>query len=121
MNHSKTLSPSAWTPPDALRALLIHTLSTQHQGRDKGIHVDELVAKTSISARTLRKLVSDARMEGIAICGKPESGYFIAQTAEELDETLDFLRARWLRGASVEARMRKTSLPALLGQMNLKD
>lgn len=115
------LAPSAWTPPDALRILLIHTLSTQHQGRENGIHVDALVAKTNIAARTLRKLVSDARMEGIAICGKPESGYFIARTAEELEETVMFLRARWMRGATIEARMRKTSLPALLGQMYLRD
>lgn len=105
---------------DALRSILVHTLSA-HQGRANGIHVQALERKTNIAARTIRKLVSDARMDGVAICGKPESGYFIAQTAQELNETLEFLRARWMRGATIEARMRKTSLPALFGQLNLND
>ena len=111
---------SLWSPPDVLRIMLVATLEGQHRGRENGIHVKDLERKTNVAARTLRKLVSDARMDGIAICGKPDSGYYIAQTADELDATLGFLRSRWLRGATIEARLRKLSLPALMGQLQLE-
>lgn len=105
--------------PDQLLVLLIHVLTTRHQGRTHGINASHLAAQTGISERSLRKLISDAREQGVAVVGTPETGYYVAETAEELEECCHFLRSRALHSLMLEARMRKITLPTLLGQLNL--
>ena len=90
-----------------------------HIGRARGIHVDLLAAEMGIPAREVRKLVVEARMQGHRVCGYPASGYFIAETAEELEETCRFLRARSMTSLVQEARLRRVALPDLLGQLHL--
>ena len=70
-------------------------------------------------ARHVRSLVSELRLEGIAICGHPRTGYFIAATAEELLETCAFLRARAMHSLVLESRLRRIPLGELLGQMRV--
>lgn len=88
-------------------------------GAAKGIHVDELAMVCGISERDVRKAVSELREEGTAICARPATGYFIAGTAEELEECCLFLRGRALHSLYLESRLRKIPLADLLGQFHL--
>lgn len=90
-----------------------------HQGRETGIGAKHLADRLDIPPRRLRQLISIAREDGIAICGKPSSGYFMPTTPEELNETCTFLEQRALRSLRLLSRMKKVALPVLLGQMAL--
>lgn len=100
-----------------LRAMLINLLAARHAGRDHGVSAQALARAMGVSERTLRLLISDAREEGIAIVGTPDTGYFVAQTPAELEECCRFLRARALHSLAIEARLRRVALPELLGQL----
>jgi biotin operon repressor len=104
---------------DVSNAVLVHVLSTHHTGRANGIGAAALALKLGISERALRLCISTAREEGIAIVGTPETGYFIAQTADELEECCQFLRARAMHSLLIESRLRKVALPELLGQLRV--
>lgn len=97
-----------------------------HIGADNGVHVRELVTRITGQAiscgvleRRIRTLVSDLRMDGAHICGHPSSGYYMADSAQELEQTLQFLRARAMSSLVLESRMRRISMPELLGQLTL--
>ena len=110
------------TPAQVLSAL------GNHVGKARGIHVRDLVMQITGELvggegqeRSLRKLVTELRLEGHAICAHPASGYFMAETAEELDETCRFLRSRALSSLRAEGRLRSISLAELLGQFPLTE
>ena len=88
-------------------------------GSRNGISADRLARMCVINDRQLRTVITQLRDEGMPICGTPESGYFVAETPEELEATCSFLRTRALRSLQLEARMRKLPLGQLLGQMQL--
>jgi methylphosphotriester-DNA--protein-cysteine methyltransferase len=95
-----------------------------HVGKDEGIHVRDLVARITgltvnpaAQERRVRTLITELRKAGHRICGKPESGYFMAATAEELQETCMYLRSRAISTLEIECRMRQVSMPDLLGQL----
>ena len=98
-----------------------------HIGKANGIHVRELVQRvtgqlvtTEPMERRVRAIVQELRMGGAHVCGHPNTGYFMAESAEELEETLQFLRSRSLGTLTLESRMRRVSLLDLLGQIHLK-
>jgi len=91
----------------------------RHQGRERGIAAHALADALQVNERRLRRLVSAAREMGVPVCGTPESGYFIARTADELEETCAFLQHRALHSLRALSRMRRVSLPELLGQLKL--
>ncbi len=98
-------------------AELLNILS-HHHGQERGIHVDRLSLITGLPPRSLRLLISQLRTEGTAICGKPETGYFIAETPQELDEfCIKYLEARALHSLMLSSRLRKIPLPVLAGQL----
>lgn len=99
-------------------AELLNVLS-QHQGREHGIACADLARKAQIPEREVRKLVSELRREGIAICAKPKTGYFLAVTPEELRESCEFLHARAMTSLQLASRIQNISLPDLLGQLKL--
>jgi biotin operon repressor len=100
-------------------AELLNVLS-RHRGAANGIHVARLASNTGQPERHLRKLISALRKEGAAICGKPETGYFMAETANELDEfCIKYLEARALHSLTLSSRLRKIPLPVLAGQLFL--
>lgn len=108
------------TPAQVLTAL------SHHKGKASGIHVRDLVMRISgqlanpeALERSVRKLVTELRLEGHPICAHPATGYFMAETAEELDETCNFLRSRALSSLKAESRLRRISLAELLGQFKL--
>lgn len=91
----------------------------RHIGAGAGMSVEQLAFALFVTPREVRKLVSRAREEGIAICAHPKTGYYIASTAEDLERTCAFLRSRAMHSLVLEARLRKTSLAELLGQIKL--
>lgn len=100
-------------------AQLLNLLS-EHRGATKGIHVDHLAARSGQRPRTLRRLISALRTEGVPICGTPETGYFIAATSEEVDQfCIKYLESRALHSLKLSSRLRNISLPVLAGQLFL--
>lgn len=99
-------------------AALLNILSL-HQGRDRGVTAKQLACIADITERDLRTLVGQLREQGIAICATPETGYYMAVTPEELQESCKFLHDRALRSLLLASRMQKISLPDLLGQLKL--
>lgn len=91
-----------------------------HVGKRAGIAVKALADALNTSPRQIRKLVTELRLEGIAVCGHPKTGYFIAAEAGELEDTCKFLRSRALHSLTLESKLRHVPLPDLLGQMHLK-
>lgn len=104
---------------DVLRAQLTQRLALHHRGRGNGINAQSLALWLGVGERTLRELISAARENGVAIVGTPETGYYVAQTADELDECCRFLRSRAMHSLAIEARLRKVALPELLGQLRV--
>lgn len=99
---------------DVLNAL------ARHQGKANGIRARDLAAQLGITPRRLRKLITELReKDGNAICGRPSSGYFLPLTGDELQETCAFLEHRALHSLRMLARMRRVSMPDLIGQLKL--
>ena len=72
--------------------------------------------------RQLRKLITELRREGAAICSTTEKdggGYYLASAGSELEEYCKRLRKRALKALSIEAKLRKVTLPELVGQIKL--
>jgi hypothetical protein len=102
----------------ALHMALINAMA-QHQGRDRGISADALAFILLVSPRRLRRLISYARSQGIAICGTPSTGYYMPVTDDELEEACDFLKHRAMHSLKLMSVMRKVAMPTLLGQLLL--
>lgn len=90
-----------------------------HQGAANGIPAAVLASQLGVMPRQLRRLVCQARDQGVAICGTPGTGYFIPATPEELEASCAFLRRRALHSLRLLSRMRNVALPTLLGQLLL--
>jgi biotin operon repressor len=90
-----------------------------HRGRANGIHCAALASRAGLSERVVRRLISDLRFEGCGIVGTPETGYFLAQTPEEIKEFEEFHFARARHSLGIISRVRGIALPALLGQLSL--
>jgi transposase len=97
---------------------LLHTL-TDHIGRARGINAQRLAGRLDIPVRMVRHLVTEAREDGNAVCGTPRDGYYIAANAEELDETIEFLKQRAICSLTLASRLSKIPLVDLLGQLKL--
>ncbi|MGA8147799.1 MAG: hypothetical protein WB870_09535 [Gallionellaceae bacterium] len=97
-------------------SILISILSG-HFGRENGITMRELQPLIGQCERRVRQYISNLRKEGYAICGTPLGGYYVAATAEEMEETCRFLRSRAMHSLVLEARLRKIPLADLLGQL----
>lgn len=88
-------------------------------GAHNGVSVNALARTLVTTPRHVRTLVSDLRMDGIAVCGTPKSGYYIAATPEEMEDTCQFLRNRAMHSLQLESRLRKIPMPDLLGQLHV--
>ena len=63
-------------------------------GRENKISRQSLSICTGLPDRTVRKLISDARMRGIPIVGDPAGGYYIAETEADIKLLLGELYSR---------------------------
>ena len=102
------------TKADVDAALFLHT------GKASGIKAADLAKQLDCDPRQVRLLVTELRLEGRAVCGHPKTGYFIAATPEEVEETCAYLRTRALHSLALESKLRHVPLTELLGQMRLK-
>ncbi len=102
------------------KATLLRSLLANHVGREKGISAKQIAAFFDWTERDVRKHVSELRQHGDAICAHPATGYFIAETPEEIKQSTSFLRSRAMHTLTLISRIEKISLPTLLGQFNLK-
>lgn len=98
---------------------LLEILSRSHTGSDNSIGGQALASLLGVKPRTVRAMVLKLRENAVAVCGSPEVGYFIAETPEEVDATCKLLEQHGLHQLTVAARMRKTTLPELFGQLHL--
>ncbi|WP_076591996.1 hypothetical protein [Herminiimonas arsenitoxidans] len=98
---------------------LLEILSRSHIGGSNSIGGPALASQLGVKPRTVRAMVLKLRENAIAVCGSPEIGYFIAETPEEVDATCKLLEQHGLHQLHVASRMRKTTLPELLGQLHL--
>ena len=91
-----------------------------HIGKDRGITAAAIAVALGVNERQVRVMVTELREDGVAVCGHPASGYFVAATPEELEETCAFLRSRAMHSLVLESKLRHVPLPDLLGQLRLK-
>lgn len=63
-------------------------------GRENKISRRNLVICTGLPDRSVRRLISDARMQGIPIVGDPAGGYYMAETEEDVRLLLGELGSR---------------------------
>lgn len=99
--------------------IVAHHHLQSHKGRANGIKASLLSDKTGMGERTLRSAISALREAGIAVVGTPDTGYYLAQNAEELNECCAFLRSRAMHSLVIEARLKQLSMPELMGQIAL--
>lgn len=105
------------------RTDLVNALA-QHRGRANGIHIDALTLKLGGAGerdeRKVRKLIEALRREGaMAVCGRPNTGYFLADTSAELEETCDFLMRRALTSLKQVSVLKNVAMADLVGQLRL--
>ena len=93
-----------------------------HRGQSKGIHVKDLVmhitgqlSTCDALERSVRKLVTELRMDGHPICAHPTHGYYLAETHAELEQTCNFLRSRAMSSLRAYSRLKRISASQLLG------
>jgi len=103
---------------------VIEVLS-HHIGKCKGISAQSLAEACLIrpvsphDLRHLRKIIQRLRGDGHHICAHPATGYFIAENAEELDATCEFLYERAICSLKQISRMKKVAMPDIRGQLRL--
>ena len=90
-----------------------------HIGRGNGVSAKEIARWIGWPERDVRKYVTELRERGHAVCAHPKEGYYIAETAEELEHACAFLHGRAMQSLKLIARLRKVSLPDLLGQLRM--
>ena len=104
---------------------LLQVLS-HHIGADNGTSVSQLaraivpVFPTPADERRIRHAIEELRAEGHHICAHPSTGYYIAETDDELDRTCTFLYRRAMTSLRQVAAMKRVSLPDLAGQLNIR-
>lgn len=98
---------------------LLTTLSA-HVGKGNGISAKILAERLGMdNTRPLRKLITEViENENVAICGTPRDGYYIAATAEELLETIEFHDHRAKHELAKAGRLRRM-LGDLFGQLHV--
>lgn len=95
-----------------------------HVGKANGLTAREIVVAmcgfgTALGERRLRKVIVALRAHGHPIGADPRHGYFVAENAEELDASCEFLYERAMTSLQQICAMRKVSLPELRGQLDL--
>jgi len=91
----------------------------QHCGKERAISSRALAFKVGVKERKVRQFVTECRLDGLAICGHPASGYFVASTQEELQETIEFLKHRALTSLQLASTLGRIPMADLIGQLHI--
>ena len=87
-------------------------LLSRHIGEANGITAEGITLAIGVPKRRVRTMVSELRLDGVAVCGHPRDGYYIAANPEEVERTCRFLRARAAQSdARIEIASRPTARP----------
>lgn len=103
---------------------LVGQLTYKHRGHSKGATVRQLVAELTGEVspaleRQIRHMVVDLRKKGIPICACPSQGYYMAESEDELETTIENLRHRAITSLQQVAGLKRMALPDLMGQIGL--
>lgn len=95
-----------------------------HVGAANGLSARELVQavcglSTAAGERRLRSVIEALRSAGHPIAAHPSTGYFLACTETELDDTCEFLYARAMTSLRQIAALKRVAMPDLRGQLRL--
>ena len=63
-------------------------------GAANGKSVNTLAFELDTTPRAIRNLVDELIEEGTAVCAHPKTGYYVAETQEEVEGTCEYLRGR---------------------------
>lgn len=99
--------------------VIVTQVLSAHRGAANGISAKALALACLITERAVREAITALRMDGVGVAGTPETGYFLADSAAELEPTLQFIRSRAMTSLVLEARLRKVALPDLIGQLRV--
>lgn len=103
---------------------------TKHIGSNRAISMEALYREVYEdepndlinSTRKIRKLIEQARWEGLPICSvrkKDFHGYYLAGAGSELEDYCKRLRKEALKKLALEAKLRKITLPEIVNEMTL--
>ena len=97
------------------------------QGRENAISRASLVEAVNLDRplfpvheRRIREVIKHLQSQHAVRIGSCHFGYYMVQTAEELEEVCKYYDGYALSSLHVSARLRKIALPELLGQLWLK-
>jgi biotin operon repressor len=76
---------------ELLIELLVGFLPTD---RDSAVNQSEISDYLSLSKRSVRQLVQQARHEGYPICSTPYDGYWLSSDANDISSTIAILRSQ---------------------------
>jgi predicted DNA-binding transcriptional regulator YafY len=76
-------------------------------GRENKISRKSLAICTGLPDRSVRRLISDARMQGIPIVGDPAGGYYMAETEADVRLLLSELNSRITKLAKCTSEVRQ--------------
>ena len=113
---TRKFNPCRTQDMEALRS----RLNLEHVGKARGVSAETLAGWLYVPARAVRTMITDLRRMGLPVCGLPNTGYYIAETQEELEDTCKFLRSRAMHSLNLEACLRKMSTHYLVGQLELE-
>lgn len=92
-----------------------------HIGKRNPIGGEDLARQLGIPSRMLRKHITTLiNVDGIGICGHPATGYYIASSPDELENTINFHKGRALHELKKASSLSGLPLEELLGQMHLE-
>ncbi|MEP7041884.1 MAG: hypothetical protein ABI843_02410 [Dokdonella sp.] len=103
---------------------LVLDVLADHVGAANALTARELVTcicgvTTANGERRLRTVVEALRCAGHKVAAHPSTGYFLAETADELNTTCEFLFSRAMTSLRQVAAMKGAALPDLRGQLRL--
>lgn len=106
------------TPSRVLAAL------ADRRGAANGVSAKRLVClltgeESAAGERELRSVIEALRVAGHPVCATPASGYFLANTDEEMNTTCAFLYSRAMTSLRQVAGVKRVALPDLRGQLRL--
>jgi hypothetical protein len=98
-----------------------------HKGQENSVSKKDLVDRVNqhwplfpLDERIIRRTIKHMIESHGQWIGSSPKGYFMVQTDQELLGVCKYYRGYGLSALHIEAKLRKISLPALLGQLSLE-
>lgn len=106
--------------PNAVRDYLVRSCYGRANGRSISGLAQAICGETTPGIeRRLRAVIQGLRLAGYPIAAQPTTGYFWADSPEEMQECLKFLRSRALCSLKQVSRLLRFGVPLLAGQLEI--